>query len=65
MLVNWLGGRPSGHPASCSLCMAKALMILWCNFNFVDVMNVFMFYLVIISDATNEFLPGDNKDLLK
>ena len=29
-------------------------------------MNVFMFYLVIISDATNDFLPGDNnKDLLK
>ena len=23
-----------------------------------------MFYLVTISDTSNEFLPGDNKDLL-
>ena len=30
----------------------------------MDVANVVMFYLVTISDATNEFLPGDNKDLL-
>ena len=30
----------------------------------MDVVNVVMFYLVIIFDATNEFLPGDNKDLL-
>ena len=30
----------------------------------MDVVNVAMFYLVIISDITNEFLPGDNKDLL-
>ena len=29
------------------------------------VVNVdFMFYLVIISEATNEFLLGDDKDLL-
>ena len=30
----------------------------------MDVVNVLMFYLVIISDSTNECLPGDNKDLL-
>ena len=31
---------------------------------FADVVNVVTFYLVIISDATNERLPGDNNDLL-
>ena len=30
----------------------------------MDVLDVVMFYLVIIPDATNEFLPGDDKDLL-
>ena len=25
--------------------------------------NIVTFYLVIISDARDEFLPGDNKDL--
>ena len=30
----------------------------------MDVVNVVTFYLVITSDATNEFLPGDDKDLL-
>ena len=27
----------------------------------MDVVNVVLFYLEIISDATNELLPGDNK----
>ena len=40
-------------------------MILWFNYNVIDVVNVDLFYLVSISDTTNEFLPGDNKDLLK
>ena len=39
-------------------------MILWFNHNVMDVVNVFMFYLVTISDTTIDFLPGDNKDLL-
>ena len=30
----------------------------------MDVVNVVMFYMVIISDVTNEFLHRDNKDLL-
>ena len=30
----------------------------------VDVVNVVMFYLVSVSDTTNEFLPGYNEDLL-
>ena len=30
----------------------------------MDVVSELLFYLVIISDTTNEFLPGDNKDLL-
>ena len=30
----------------------------------MDVGNVVMFYLVIISDTTNKFFPGDNKDLM-
>ena len=32
-------------------------------YNAMDVVNVVMFYLVIISDTTNEFLPGNNTDL--
>ena len=61
---------------NCSVCVCvlhlhvkallKALecMILWFNYNAVDVVNVVMFYLVIISDTTSESLPGDYKDLL-
>ena len=30
----------------------------------MDVVNVVIFYLAIISDTTNDFLPGNNKDLL-
>ena len=37
---------------------------LWFNYKVLDLMNVVLFYFVIISDVTNEFLPGDNKDLL-
>ena len=32
--------------------------------NVIDVINIIKFYVVIISDATNEFLPGHNTDLL-
>ena len=39
-------------------------MILWFNYNVMDVRNVVMFYLVSIADTTNEFLPADNTDLL-
>ena len=35
------------------------------NYNATDVVNVVMFYLLIISEATKEFLPGDHTDLLK
>ena len=46
--------------------LLKALvsMISWSSYNVMDVVNVVMFYVVIISDATNGFLPGDNEDLL-
>ena len=30
----------------------------------MDVVNIVMFYFVIISDAINEFLPGDTNGLL-
>ena len=42
---------------------ALVYMILWFNHDGMDVVNVVMFCLVIISNATN-FLPGDNKDVL-
>ena len=31
---------------------------------YLDVVNEVMFYLVIITDDGNEFLPGDNTDFL-
>ena len=37
---------------------------LWFNYNVMDAVNVVMLYLAIIYDTTNEFLPGENKDLL-
>ena len=40
-----------------ALVKALAYMILWLNYNVMDVESVVMFYLVIVSDATNEFLP--------
>ena len=48
-----------------ALLKALVYMVLWFDYNVipVDVVNV-TFYLVIISEATIEFLPGDNKDLL-
>ena len=41
-------------------------MSLWLNYNAtsMDVVNVVMFDLIIISDAANESLHGDNKNLL-
>ena len=41
-------------------------MIVWFDSNVmrVDVVNVVMFYFVIISDTMNKFLHWDNKDLL-
>ena len=39
-------------------------MILWFSYNIMDVVNIVMFYLVIISEATIEFLSGENTDLL-
>ena len=47
-----------------ALLKALVYMILWFNYNAMGVVHVVMFSLVIISDATNNFLPGDNKDLL-
>ena len=38
-------------------------MILGLYRNTMDVVYVVQLYLVIISDPTDEFLPGDNKDL--
>ena len=47
-----------------NLLKALVYMILWFNCNAMDVVNVVMFYLIIISEATNKFHPGDNEDLL-
>ena len=59
-----------------SVCLSLSLFLsekYWCIWFYsliiiiyvipVDVVNANMFYLVIISDTTNEFLPGDYKDL--
>ena len=37
-------------------------MMSWSNYNVMDVINVVMLYVVIISDDTNEFLLCDIKD---
>ena len=42
-----------------ALLKALVYMILWFNYNVKDVVYIVMFYFVIISDTTNEFLPGD------
>ena len=47
-----------------ALLKALVCMILWFNNNVMDVVSVVMSYLVIFSDAKNEILPGDDKDLL-
>ena len=45
--------------------LLKALVYMIFSFNYImDVVSVVVFYLVIISDATNEFPLGDDKDLL-
>ena len=44
--------------------IALVYMVLWFNYDVMDVVIVVVHYLVIISDATNEFLLVDNKDLL-
>ena len=47
-----------------ALLKALVYMILRFNYNVMDVVNVVMFSWIIISDATNEFIPGNNKGLL-
>ena len=47
-----------------ALLKALVYMILLLNHNAMYVVTVAMFYLVIISDTTDEFLPGDDKDIL-
>ena len=44
-----------------ALLKALVYMMLWLNYNVMDMVNVVMFYLVTISDTTNEILPGENK----
>ena len=39
--------------------------ILWFNYDVMDDVNVVMFHLVIISDATNEFLPGQKRRFIE
>ena len=38
-------------------------MLVWFNYSVMDVVNVLVFYLAIISGNTNDFLPGDDKGL--
>ena len=38
-------------------------MVVWFSHNVMDVVNV-VIYLVVISDATDKFVTGDNRDLL-
>ena len=47
-----------------ALLKALVYIISWFDYNVIDVVNVVMFYLVIISEASNEFLHGDDKNLL-
>ena len=47
-----------------ALVEALLYMMLWFNYNVMDMINIVMFYVVIISNATHEFLPRGNKDLL-
>ena len=43
-----------------ALLKAPVSMILWFNHNVMAVINIVLFYLVIISDAINKFLPGED-----
>ena len=45
-----------------ALLKALVYMIVCFNYDVIGVVNVVRFHLAIISDATNESLPGDNKD---
>ena len=58
----WVGGRSNLHVKA--LLKALVYMILWFDYNVMDVVNAIILYLVIICDATNEFLLGHDKDLL-
>ena len=42
-----------------TLLKALAYIILWFNYDIVDVLNVVTFYFINVSDATNKFLPKD------
>ena len=53
----------TGQPSHYSL-KALVYMVLWFNYNVMDVVNVATFCLVIISHDTNELHLGDNKNLL-
>ena len=48
----------------CVCVCVRAHACAYFNHNVVNVVNVVMFYLIIISDAKDEFVPGDKKDLL-
>ena len=55
----------SGIQGGQTLLSALVYMILWFDHSVMDVVvNVVMFCLVIISDATNEFLPRADTDVL-
>ena len=45
---------------ACVCILLKALVntIVWFNCNVTDVVNVVIFYLILISDTTHEFLSG-------
>ena len=46
-----------------ALLEALVYMIIWCNYNVLDVVNVPVFYLVAnYGIVRNDILPGDNKD---
>ena len=47
-----------------ALLKALEYMIFWFNHSTMDGVIEIMFYLVIISYATNEFLPANNKGFL-
>ena len=52
------------HLQAKALLKALMYMILWFNVTPMHVANVVLLHFVTISDATKEYLPGDNKDLL-
>ena len=54
------------HIAACGVFAALVYMIIRFSYYVMpmDTVNVVMFNFVFISDAANEFIHGDNKDLL-